>query len=161
MATAFIFNQENVLMMKKTLSKWSNTEFWSGLGGHLEQDELNHPKAACIREIFEELGMEEHEIENLKLRYILLRIKENEIRQQFVYFGITEKTAFTNSEEGELHWINKNDLLQLQLSKIIHFMIEHYYENPHLEEISIGTITLNDLEEPHIQWAELKDPHIF
>jgi 8-oxo-dGTP diphosphatase len=155
MATAFLTNQEKVLMMKKT-----STEFWSGLGGHLEPIELNHPRKACIREIYEESGFQEKEIDELKLRYILLRKIEEEIRQQFVYFGKIERMDFTNSEEGELHWINKNDLLKLHLSRIIYFMLEHYYENPDQDGIMVGTITLNN-EKPQIQWAELKDPQIF
>jgi 8-oxo-dGTP diphosphatase len=160
MATAFLFNQEKVLMIKKASSRLSATEFWSGLGGHLEPAELNHPRKACIREIYEESGLQEKEIDELKLRYILLRIKEEEIRQQFVYFGKIEKTDFTNSEEGELYWINKDDLLMLNLSRIIYFMLEHYFENSDQEEIMVGTITLNN-EKPQIQWAELKDPQIF
>jgi 8-oxo-dGTP diphosphatase len=70
MATAFLFNQEKVLMIKKASSRLSATEFWSGLGGHLEPDELNHPRKACIREIYEESGYQEKEIDELKLRYI-------------------------------------------------------------------------------------------
>jgi 8-oxo-dGTP diphosphatase len=161
MATAFLTNQEKVLMMKKTSSKLSATEFWSGLGGHLEPIELNHPRKACIREIYEESGFQEKEIDELKLRYILLRKKEEEIRQQFVYFGKIERMDFTNSEEGKLHWINQDDLLKLNLSRIIYFMLKHYYENPDQEGIMVGTITVNHEERPKVQWAELKDPQIF
>jgi 8-oxo-dGTP diphosphatase len=161
MATAFLFNQEKVLMIKKASSRLFATEFWSGLGGHLEPTELNQPMKACIREIYEESGFQEKEIDELKLRYILLRIKEEEIRQQFVYFGKVERTDFTNSEEGELYWINQDDLLNLQLSRIINFMLEHYYENSDQEEIMVGTITLNNEEKPQVQWAKLKDPQIF
>jgi 8-oxo-dGTP diphosphatase len=91
MATAYLIKENQVLMMKKSASRLYNSEFWSGLGGHLEPNELNHPKHACLREIHEESGIQESEITELKLRYILLRIKESEIRQQYVYFGSTTK----------------------------------------------------------------------
>jgi 8-oxo-dGTP diphosphatase len=71
----------------------------------------------------------------MSLNYDIFRIKEEEIRQQFVYFGKIERTDFTNSEEGELYLINQDDLLKLHLSRIIYFMLEHYYENPDQEEI--------------------------
>lgn len=161
MSTAFLFNENKVIMMKKDSSRITDTVFWTGLGGHLEADELNSPKRACIREIYEESGIQEEEIEELKLRYILLRIKEEEIRQQFVYFGKTKSLSYINSDEGELHWIDKDKILELRLSKIVSFMMEHYLENPDKNEIFVGTITINHEEQPEIQWAELKDPKIF
>lgn len=96
MSTAFLFNGNKVLMMKKDSSRITDTVFWTGLGGHLEPDELNFPNRACIREIFEESGIQEEEIEELKLKYILLQIKDEEIRQQFVYFGKTKRTDYIN-----------------------------------------------------------------
>ena len=87
MATAFLYYGNEVLMMKKANSQLYNQEFWSGLGGHLEPEELNNPKQACLREIYEESGLQESDIHDLTLRYVLLRIKEDEIRQQFVYMG--------------------------------------------------------------------------
>ncbi|MCR8642007.1 NUDIX domain-containing protein [Paenibacillus sp. N1-5-1-14] len=89
MASAFLFHDHHVLMMRKESSRNFQNEFWMGLGGHVEPAELNDPKQACIREIKEESGITENRIEDLKLRYILFRVKENEIWQQFVYFGKT------------------------------------------------------------------------
>ncbi|GGH27129.1 hypothetical protein GCM10008013_28420 [Paenibacillus segetis] len=162
MATAFLFNQDKVLMMKKNLSRIFDFEFWSGLGGHLEPEELNEPKGACVREIFEESGIQEEEIEDLKLQYILLRVKNDEIRQQFVYFGKTNRSDAVASEEGELYWIHKDEILNLHVSRIIRFMIEHYFSNPDKTEVTIGTISIdNNDEDPVIQWAELRDPGVF
>lgn len=161
MATAFIFNENKVLMMKKNRSSFVQFPFWSGLGGHIEADERNEPKRACVREIFEESGIEEHELEELKLKYILLRVKEEEIRQQFVYFGRTSRNHVISSDEGELHWVEKEHILQLPLSKIIHFTIEHYFMNPARSEITIGTISRDGEDNPYMQWSELKDPIVF
>ncbi|OPA73782.1 hypothetical protein BVG16_27250 [Paenibacillus selenitireducens] len=161
MATAFIFHQDNVLMIKKSPNKFSDVEFWSGLGGHLEPHELNDPMRACLREIYEESGIEESEIHDLKLRYILLRIKNDEIRQQYVYFGNTDQTQFINSEEGELHWIPSQALLGLHMSSIIRFMLYHFLETPNNTGMLVGTITLDSDERPAIQWAVLTDPHVF
>ena len=40
-------------------------------------------------------------------------------------------------------------------------MVNHYLENPNKNEITIGTITINDEEKVEIQWSELKDPKVF
>lgn len=161
MATAFLYNGDQLLMMKKSGSRLYNQEFWSGLGGHLEPEELNNPKRACLREIYEESGLHESDIEELTLRYILFRIKEDEIRQQFVYVGKSTRKDVTPSEEGELHWINQEDIHQLRLSKIIRFMVEHLYDHRLQSTIMVGTITVNSKQEPQIQWAELQDPEVF
>jgi 8-oxo-dGTP diphosphatase len=159
-ATAFLFNGNNILMMKKSKSDINDTEFWSGLGGHLEPDELNFPRKACFREVFEESGFIESDIEELTLRYILLRSKGQEIRQQFVYFGKALKEKFVQSDEGELSWVDYNEVFKLNLSRIIHFMLEHSFQSQSLKYIMIGTIT-NSENGPQIQWAELKDPKVF
>jgi 8-oxo-dGTP diphosphatase len=159
MATAFLFNGNNILMMKKSKSKIHGTEFWSGLGGHLEPDELNYPKKACLREVFEESGFVESDIENLTLRYILIRIKEQEIRQQFVYFGKTTRNTFIQSDEGELSWVDQEEVLKLNLSRVIQFMLEHYFLSSS-KHIMIGTISNSD-QGPRINWGDLKDPKVF
>jgi 8-oxo-dGTP diphosphatase len=161
MATAFLFREDQVLLMKKSYSRLYSSEFWSGLGGHLEQEELNDPKAACIREIYEESGLQNSDIQDLTLKYILLRIKEREVRQQFVYFGRTKQTSIINSDEGELYWIEKANIPNLHMSKIIMFTLEHYFQSTEKEGVMVGVITMNDHNEPHMQWSELKDPNIF
>lgn len=126
MATAFLIHQNNMLMMKKEKSKIFHFEFWGGIGGHMESTELNSPMEASYREIEEETGFKKEEIKNFRLKYILLEKNSGEIRQQYVYFGETEHINFTPSEEGELFWIPKNELLGLYTSKIIKLTLKHY-----------------------------------
>lgn len=157
MATAFLINDDKVLMMKKARSKLFDFEFWGGIGGHLEYDELNFPMKASYREIEEETGIKKSDIINFKLKYILIENSSGEIRQQYVYFGETKHMNFISSDEGELYWIHKNELMNLHTSKIIKFTIEHYLENPNLEDILVGTITANHDLTPLIQWVTTKE----
>jgi len=161
MSTAFLTNENHVLLMKKQSSKLSDRPFWSGLGGHLEPEELNDPKQACYREIHEESGLTAEEMEGLELRYILLRLKDDEIRQQFVYFGETKTTNVTASEEGELHWIHKDAMSGLPMSTIIKFMLEHYEANLDNPAITVGVISIDSSGNPFIQWSDLQDPEVF
>jgi 8-oxo-dGTP diphosphatase len=163
MSTAYLSHNEQFLMIKKSGSRLYNGEFWSGLGGHLEPSEINTPKEACVREIFEESGISRSDIHHLKLKYILIRIKEDEVRQQFVYFGEVpgKKPTLIPSEEGELEWMAPTELLHLHMSSINRFMITHYLENPDVSCVMVGTLTMGEDQTPHIQWAALKDPHQF
>lgn len=161
MATAFLFRGDEVLLMKKQPGRISDEAFWSGLGGHLESSELNHPRSACLREIFEESGVRESDLTELRLRYLLLRIKGDEIRQQFVYFGATTRSGFTNSDEGELHWVKKDDAPSLPMSAIVRLMLAYDFERADSSGIRVGTITSGEDGAPLMQWAELNDPLVF
>ncbi|MGZ9583727.1 NUDIX domain-containing protein [Paenibacillus marinisediminis] len=161
MATAFFSYNDKLLMMKKKPGRVFSFEFWSGVGGHLEAQEINHPYEACLREIEEETGLKKGDLFNLELRYILLRQKDDEIRQQYVYFGESRHTDVISSEEGELYWIHKNDVENLQISTILKFMLQHYNENRHKTSVHVGTMTMRNNEEPQVQWTELMDPKVF
>ncbi|OZB96219.1 NUDIX domain-containing protein [Paenibacillus sp. XY044] len=161
MTAAYLFRNDYVLMIKKSGSRFHQEEFWSGLGGHVEPDELNDPLTACRREIYEESGIQASEMEDLKLRYILLRLKEDEIRQQYVYFGTTRKEKLVESEEGQLQWIKQSEIQELHMSAINKFMLEHYMNHNNQSGVLVGTLTVNEQSMPRIEWSELKDPVVF
>ena len=161
MATAYIFKDDKVLMIKKSSSRLYNSEFWSGLGGHLEPNELNFPRTTCLREIFEESGIEESELSELRLKYILIRNKENEIRQQYVYFGKTMKQQLITSDEGELYWLDFKEMMTKHISRINREMLEHYIQHKEEQTIYVGVITIDKGQEPLMLWSELRDPKIF
>lgn len=161
MTTAYLFHEDEVLMIKRSSSRVFNFEFWSGVGGHIEPEEINDPKAAALREIYEESGLMQQEIKDFSLRYILLRLKDDEIRQQYIYFGRTDRKDCTPSDEGELFWIKQENLARLHMSTLNRLMLEDYFRNPDCTGVKVGTISAVDNGEPYIQWAELKDPKVF
>ncbi|WP_227936437.1 NUDIX domain-containing protein [Alkalihalobacillus deserti] len=79
LAVAFLLNEEQeVLFLQKKKQK---DTFLAGLlvpiSGHIERYEICELRTACIREIEEETGLNNKDIKNLTLRYIVLRLKEN------------------------------------------------------------------------------------
>jgi 8-oxo-dGTP diphosphatase len=156
MATAFLIHQDNMLMMKKEKSKIFNFEFWGGIGGHMEFNELNSPMEASFREIEEETGFKKEDIKNLRLKYILFEKNSGEIRQQYVYFGETKHMNFIPSDEGELFWIPQNELLGLHTSKIINLTLEHFLKD-NIDDILVGTMMTNNESKPIIQWSTIKE----
>ncbi|MET3659239.1 MULTISPECIES: NUDIX hydrolase [unclassified Sporosarcina] len=145
-------------MMKKKKSKIFNFEFWGGIGGHMESDELNSPMTASYREIEEETGFKKDDIKNFRLEYILLEKNSGEIRQQYVYFGETKHMNFIPSDEGELFWVSKNELSGLYTSKVISSTIEHYLNNiTNTDDIFVGTMMTSNEFNPEIQWSTIKE----
>lgn len=161
MTTAYLFCEDQVLMIKHDVNRVFPFGFWSGVGGHMEPEEINDPKAAALREIQEESGITQHEIKDFALRYILLRLKENEIRQQYIYFGRTDRKECTPCDEGELFWIRQEDLASLHMSTLNRLMLEDYFRNPAVAEVKVGTIAPGEHGKAFIQWAVLQDPVLF
>ncbi|RXZ79014.1 NUDIX domain-containing protein [Paenibacillaceae bacterium] len=163
MASAFLFHGEQLLLMKKQASQWQKqTEpFYSAIGGHLEPVEINDPLVACYREIEEETGLRRGDLHNLRLKYILLRLKEDEIRQQYVYVGETKRTDVVDSEEGQLLWHPRNALRELRSSFIMHAVLAHYLNNPGIDHVLTGTMSVSEDGMPVVQWNPLIDPGVF
>lgn len=162
MATAFLIHQDKMLMMKKENSRIFDFEFWGGIGGHMEFDELNSPMESSYREIEEETGFKREEIKNFRLRYILLEKNSGEIRQQYVYFGKTEHFNFISSDEGELFWIPRNEIVDLHTSRAITLTLMHHLDDKNnIDDIFVGTMTTNNKCEPTIQWSTIKETESF
>ncbi|WP_168124085.1 NUDIX domain-containing protein [Paenibacillus sp. HB172176] len=161
MATAFLFNNDKILMMKRSADRKLAPGIWTGIGGHIEPDEMNSSEYACVREVHEETGIERDQISDLSLRYILLRQKENELREQFVYFGKTSKQELGQTEEGELHWIDIQLTKTLEMPMIIYEMLNHYFQNGiKNDETYIGILTRGIENEPKMIFTTMKDPGI-
>ncbi|WP_258530421.1 NUDIX domain-containing protein [Paenibacillus taichungensis] len=159
MATAFLSNGNDMLMMKKAGSRMFDFEFWGGIGGHLEHGELNSPMTASYREIEEETGFKPEDVNHFRLRYILLELNGGEVRQQFVYFGETTHRAFIPSDEGDLFWIPKDELLDLHTSILIEAAMRHFLQNQETDEIWIGNVLNGEgaAARPRVEWSIMQD----
>ncbi|MEC0225586.1 MULTISPECIES: NUDIX domain-containing protein [Paenibacillus] len=160
LSTALLWNSQNeLLMMKRSLTRTLSPGVWAAVGGHLEPDELNNPRAACLREIYEETGIEHDEIEGLQLQYVLLRLNGQEVRQQFFYIGKMDVNPRIVTNEGDLHWIPKEQVLDRPIPYIFRCLLEHYFQvglTPHPWIGSAGVIA--GTEEPTVHWNPLIDP---
>ena len=101
---------------------------WCGIGGHFEKDELNEPKKAALREMTEEIGLSEHNLSNMSLRYMTLRRKNGEIRQNYYYFADLRDDIEIdmNCDEGELKWVETSDLPYEEMPYTAKYIIRHY-----------------------------------
>lgn len=156
-ATAFLENNGRMLLLKRAQTKKISPGVWSGVGGHMEPDEINDPYAACLREINEETGIATDDIVEMTLRYVITRRSKDEIRQSYIYFGKTTQTQLVQSDEGQLHWIAKEELMQRTFSQTFTEMLKHYT----LHEVEKETIYLgiaqNNEGRLHMHWSRIED----
>ena len=75
MTSLYLTNGEKILFLYRIGSKVIADSYTGAAGVHFEKEELNDPKACVLRELYEETGLTENDIENLTLRYITLRMK--------------------------------------------------------------------------------------
>ena len=151
MATIFLFNKNQLLMLKRSTEKEFNPNVWSVIGGHIESHEWKNPLETALREISEEIGFEECDLSEINLRYILLRKAEEEIRTQYVFIAKTSRYTFQNSKEGELHWVPKEDILSKNMTITIYNSLKHYLENEYGNEITVGIFN----KDGNVLWSKI------
>lgn len=162
MSTALLLNSRHeLLMMKRALTRTLSPGLWAAIGGHLEPHELNNPRMACLREIAEETGILEHEISHLRMQYILIRLNKNEIRQQFFYIGNTDQDPRVETEEGVLHWIPRELVLERPIPFIFRGLLEHYWEHGDTLHPWVGHAGINEqTKQPTLFFQPLLDPEM-
>lgn len=159
MAVAFLMNENQEVLF---LNKKDDAAFLPGylvpVGGHIEPVELKEPLISCYREIEEETGLHKNQIENLRLRYIIYRLKGfNDVRVQYVFFGeILKHSAIVSSEEGTVQWVPLSDLDKKQVSETTRELIDHYISHEQSESIYVGSMCKEN-GHPKMNWSILED----
>jgi 8-oxo-dGTP diphosphatase len=160
MATAMLFHNNELLMMKRSPTRTLSPGMWAAVGGHVEPAEISSPRNACLREIYEETGLQEDDIIDLKLQYILLRLNQQEVRQQFIYTAQTTRKDVLQTDEGILYWIPRDQVLNREIPFIFHCLLEHYFIHGPADHIWVGTAGFNQQSDPEVHWTALVDPEM-
>ena len=110
--TAFIKNNDKILILKRSDKVRSMKGLWSGVSGIIENDEIPTNRAKI--EIFEEVGIKENKI-NLVKSVEKIKISspqyENHEWEVFPFLFETNETEIKlNWENSEHKWINVNEL---------------------------------------------------
>ncbi len=127
MTSIYIFFKNKILLLYRVGSKVVQPS-WCGIGGHFEKHELNNPKACVLRELYEETGITEKDIGPLFLKYITLRLKNNDIRQMYYYFTELHNTEINIKacDEGILEWVDVNEALDREMPFTAKECLKHY-----------------------------------
>ncbi len=142
MTSVYLRDGERILLLYRQGSRVVNDVWTGSAGGHFERNELNDARACVLREMNEELGLSESDIENLSLRYITLRRTKGEIRQNYFFFSdirsATDKEL--RSDEGITRWFSLDETKALEMPYTAKFVVEHYRETGRFTDaLYVGT----------------------
>ena len=141
MTSVYLTGEKGILCLYRIGSRVANNKYIGSAGGHFEEAELNDAKACALREMQEELGLTEADVDNLKLRYITLRLKNGEIRQNYYFFGRLKTQRPLESTEGNLHWFSYEEAQNLQMPASAKHMMLHYLKTGRFDDNLYAGIT--------------------
>lgn len=127
MASVYIMCGNKMLMLYRIGSRVVSPS-WCGIGGHFEKDELNDAKKAMLRELKEEINLDEHDLDNINLRYITLRNKNGEIRINYYFFADLRKGVIVQKHccEGKLQWVEFEKVTEKKMPYTAEYVLKHY-----------------------------------
>lgn len=141
MTSVYLVREDAVLCLYRIGSKVANHRYIGSAGGHFEPEELNDPRACVLREMKEELSLEESDLEGLALRYITYRRTGGEIRQNYYYFAFLKEDRSLFSTEGTLQWIPFDQVKELHMPVSAKHMILHYLREGRYTDLLYAGIT--------------------
>lgn len=129
MATVYIKKGDKMLLFDRIGSKVV-ARSWCGIGGHFDKKELNDAKAAVLREMKEEIGLKEKDLNNLDLRYVALRNVKDELRINYYFFADLKPDVVIKKKcnEGILEWVSLDKVNERKMPITAQYVIKHYLE---------------------------------
>ena len=128
MTAIYLFKGDKVLLLLRQGGRVVNNVWTGSAGGHFETFELNDAKACVLREMKEELGLCESDIQNFSFRYVTLRRTNGEIRQNYYFFANLNENISDDlvSSEGELKWFSVQEISDLEMPYTAKYVLSHY-----------------------------------
>ncbi len=145
MTAIYLTRGNQILLLYRIGSRLVGNSYTGSAGGHIEADEFRSPKACVLRELREETGLTEDALDDLALRYVTLRRKGSEIRQNYYYFAeLKDGVTVHDSNEGNLEWHDMNALDSLPMPVTARHVVDHYLAVGRFDNKLYGGITTAD-----------------
>ena len=141
MTSLYLVKDSEILCLYRIGSRVVKDKYIGSAGGHFEPEELNDPRKCVLREMWEELGLTEADLDGLTLRYITHRYMNGEIRQNYYFFGRLKENRELSSTEGTLRWVPFDQIPDLNMPVSAKHMILHYLEKGRFDEQIYAGIT--------------------
>lgn len=145
MTALYLLRGEQVLLLYRIGSSVIDDSYTGAAGGHMESAEYRSPRACVLRELYEEMGLTEDGLTDLRLRYLTLRRKNGEIRENYYYFArLREGVSVQDSNEGRLEWHDLSALAGLPMPVTARHVIDHYLAKGRYDDRLYGGVTTAD-----------------
>ena len=147
MTSVYLTYKDRILLLYRQGSRVVNDKWIGSAGGHFEPEELNNAYACAMRELKEELSISEDMLADIKLRYLTIYNKPEELRQNY-YFFATLKTddIELKSNEGTLKWFSIEDILSLDMPFTSKMVTNHWVKEGRYTDCFYGGVaTDNDM----------------
>lgn len=153
MTSLYLVDDSGILCLYRIGSRVSNQKYVGSAGGHFEPCELNDARACVLREMQEELGLTESDVEGLRLRYITHRLTGGEIRQNYYFFARLKEERPLTSTEGTLRRVPYGQIPALEMPVSAKHMILHYVKEGRFTDKLYAGIT----EERGTHFVEMRE----
>ena len=145
MTAVYILQGEKILLLYRVGSRVVAPSF-CGVGGHFEKEELCDARACVLREMREEIGLGEEDLIGMKMRYVTLRLKNGEIRENYYFFAQLKPDAEIAGccGEGRLEWADMRTVLEKKMPHTAWHMLAHYLRKGRYTDLIYGGVTTQD-----------------
>jgi len=142
MTSLYLTAPGRILCLYRMGSRVADKMYIGSAGGHFEPNELNDARACVLREAQEELGLTEADLDGLTMRYITLRLKNGEVRQNYYFFArLKDPARPLASCEGRLEWISHDRFADLKMPGSAKHMILHYLKQGQYDNRLYGGVS--------------------
>lgn len=145
MTAIYLTRGDEILLLWRVGSRVVGNSYTGSAGGHIEPDEHCDPQACVLRELWEEIGLTPDTLEGLTLRYVTLRLKNAEIRQNYYYFAALKPGCEPKeSNEGRLEWFPMDRIAALPMPVTAKQMILHYLREGRYTDLLYAGVSQED-----------------
>lgn len=142
MTAVYLTRGDRILLLYRIGSRVVGNSYTGSAGGHMEPDEIASPQSCVLRELQEETGLTPDALEGLTMRYITMRLKGDEVRQNYYFFAtLREGYEPAGSNEGRLQWFSLEELEELPMPVTAKHVIRHYVREGRHTQCLYGGVT--------------------
>lgn len=145
MTALYLLKEGEILLLYRVGSRVVDP-CWCGIGGHLEPEEIGDARAGLLREVREEIGLTEGDMEELHLRYVTMRYTKGELRYNHYFFARLKENAVLpeSCDEGRLEWVPAGEVLERNMPLSAKYVLEHYLSAGQNTDLLYGGITTEE-----------------
>ena len=153
MTAIYLTRGDKILLLYRIGSRVVGNSYTGAAGGHMEAGEYRDPRACVMRELLEETGITGASLDGLALRYITMRNKNGEIRQNYYFFARLKEERPLTSTEGTLRRVPYGQIPALEMPVSAKHMILHYVKEGRFTDKLYAGIT----EERGTHFVEMRE----